>query len=154
MADNAVFNAAVTKLLDEQVRRMAKLDGDAYRQSVYANIAWNLRDVGGYNASVHKNLVGANRAATEAEKMEYSRSQARADQILMSLQQLRGNPATPPNVAAALDKMNEIYVGRFGRELKLAKDGAASCKYGQNVDFCYAESQVGLGAVVEVRDAC
>src|SRR5262245_42378118 len=153
VADNAVFNAAVTKLLDEQVRRMAQLDGDAYRQAVYANIAWNLRDVGGYNASIHKNLVGANRAATEAEKMEYSRSQGRADQILMSLQELRGNPATPPNVAAALEKMNEVYVGRFGKELKLAKEGAASGKYEHNVDFFYNESQVGLGTVVEVRNA-
>jgi methyl-accepting chemotaxis protein len=153
VADNAVFNAAVTKLLDEQVRRMAKLDGDAYRQAVYANIAWNLRDVGGYNASVHKNLVGANRPATEAEKMEYSRSQARADQILMSLQELRGNPATPPNVAAALEKMNELYVGRFGKALKFAKDGAASGKYEQSVDVFYGESQVGLRTVVEVRNA-
>ena len=58
VADNAVFNTAVTKLLDEQVRRMAQLDGGAYRQAVYANITWNLRDVGGYNSSVHKNLVG------------------------------------------------------------------------------------------------
>src|SRR4030095_16452739 len=33
VADNAVFNAAATKLLDEQVRRMAQLDGDAYRQA-------------------------------------------------------------------------------------------------------------------------
>ena len=153
VAENAVFNAAVTKLLDEQVRRMARLDGDAYRQAVYANIAWNLRDVGGYNASIHKNLVGAKRAATEAEKMEFSRSQGRADQILMSLQELRGNPATPANVAAALEKMNDAYVGRFGNELKLVKDGSASGKYEHDVDFFYAESQKGLGSVVEVRDA-
>ena len=153
VADNAVFNAAATKLLDEQVRRMAQLDGDAYRQAVYANITWNLRDVGGYNASIHKNLVGAKRAATEAEKMEFSRSQGRADQILMSLQELRGNPATPANVAAALEKMNEAYVGRFGNELKLVKDGAASGKYEHDVDFFYAESQKGLGAVVDLRNA-
>ena len=153
VADNAVFNAAATKLLDEQVRRMAQLDGDAYRQAVYANIAWNLRDVGGYNSSLHKNLVGANRAATEAEKMEYSRSQGRADQIQMSLLELRGNPATPANVAAALEKMNDIFVTRFGKELKLVKDGAASGKYEHNVDFFYAESQVALGAVVDVRNA-
>lgn len=153
VADNAVLNAAVTKLLDEQVRRMAQLDGDAYRQAVYANIAWNLRDVGGYNASVHKNLVGANRVATDAEKMEYARSQGRADQILMSLQQLRGNPATPANVAAALEKMNDAYVGRFGKELKLVKDGAASGKYEHDVDVFYAESQRGLGSVIEVRNA-
>jgi methyl-accepting chemotaxis protein len=153
VSDNAVLNAAATKLLDEQVRRMAQLDGDAYRQAVYANIAWNLRDVGGYNSSLHKNLLGANRVATEAEKMEYSRSQGRADQIQMSLLELRGNPATPANVAAALDKMNDLFVGRFGKELKLVKDGAASGKYEHNVDFFYAESQVALGAVVNVRDA-
>jgi methyl-accepting chemotaxis protein len=153
VADNAVLNAAATKLLDEQVRRMAQLDGDAYRQAVYANIAWNLRDVGGYNSSLHKNLLGANRAATEAEKMEYSRSQGRADQIQMSLMELRGNPATAPNVGAALDKMNEIFVGRFGKELKLIKDGSATGKYEHNVDFFYAESQVALGSVVDVRNA-
>ena len=49
---------------------MALLDGDAYRQASYANIAWTLRDVGGFNASLHKNLVGSNRVATEAEKMD------------------------------------------------------------------------------------
>ena len=68
VADNAVFNAAVTALLDEQVRRMALLDGDAYRQASYANIAWTLRDVGGFNASLHKNLVGAKRVATEPRR--------------------------------------------------------------------------------------
>lgn len=124
VADNAVFNSAVTALLDEQVRKMALLDGDAYRQASYANIAWTLRDVGGYNASLHKNLVGSKRVGTEAEKMEVSRAQGRADQILMSLQQLRGNPATPADIAAALERMNEAYVGRFGQELKLARDGA------------------------------
>ena len=153
VADNAVFNAAVTKLLDEQVRRMALLDGDAYRQAVYANVTWTLRDVGGYNASIHKNLVGAKRAATEAEKMEFSRSQGRADQILMSLQELRGNPATPSNVAAALNKMNELYVERFGKEVKLVKDGAATGKYEHDVDVFYAKSQIGLGSVVELRNA-
>ncbi|MFL6835969.1 MAG: methyl-accepting chemotaxis protein [Bradyrhizobium sp.] len=153
VADNAVFNAAVTALLDGQVRKMALLDGDAYRQASYANIAWTLRDVGGLNASVHKNLVGAKRVATEAEKMELSRAQGRSDQILMSLQELRGNPATPANVSAALERMNEAYVGRFGQELKLVKDGATSGKYEHDVDTFYAESQRGLGSVIEVRDA-
>src|SRR3978361_1160205 len=115
VADNALFNNAVGALLDGQVRKMALLDGDAYRQAVYANIAWNLRDVGGYNSSLHKNLVGAKRIATEAEKMELSRSQGRADQILMSLQELRGNPATPANIVAALAKMNDAYVDSFGK---------------------------------------
>ena len=143
VADNAVFNAAITALLDEQVRKMALLDGDAYRQASYANIAWTLRDVGGYNASLHKNLVGAKRVATEAEKMDLSRSQGRADQILMSLQELRGNPATPANVAAALGKMNEVYVERFGQEQKLVKDGAVSGKYEHDVDAYFVRSQKG-----------
>jgi methyl-accepting chemotaxis protein len=153
VGDNAVFNKDVTALLDEQVRKMAVLDGDAYRQASYANIAWTLRDVGGYNASLHKNLVAAKRPATDAEKMDLSRSQGRNDQILMSLQELKGNPATPANVAAALGKMNDAYVERFGQEQKLVKEGAISGKYEHDVDTYYAESQRGLAAVVEVRDA-
>ncbi len=153
VADNAVFNSAVTALLDEQVRKMAQLDGDAYRQASYANIAWTLRDVGGFNASLHKNLVAAKRPATEAEKMDLNRAQGRTDQILMSLQELKGNPATPANVAAALAKMNEAYVERLGQELKMVKEGAISGKYEHDVDTYYAETQRGLGAVVEVRDA-
>ncbi len=153
VTDNAVFNTAITALLDEQVRKMAVLDGDAYRQASYANIAWTLRDVGGYNASLHKNLVGAKRPASDAERMDLSRSQGRNDQILMSLQELKGNPATPANVAAALGKMNDAYVERFGQEQKLVKEGAISGKYEHDVDTYYAESQRGLASVVEVRDA-
>ena len=153
VADNAVFNAAVTALLDEQVRKMAQLDGDAYRQAIHANIAWTLRDVGGLNSSLHKNLVGSKRIATEAEKTELFRTQGRNDQILMSLQGLRGNPATPANVAAALGKMNDVYVERFGKELKLAKDGATSGKYEHDVDTFFVETQLGLATIIEVRDA-
>ncbi|SDH40031.1 MULTISPECIES: methyl-accepting chemotaxis protein [Bradyrhizobium] len=153
VADNAAFNTAVTKLLDDQVRKIAQLDGDAYRQASYANIAWTLRDVGGYNSSLHKNLVGAKRAATEAEKLDLSRSQGRNDQILMSLQDLRGNPATPANIAAALGKMNDAYVDSFGKEMKLAKDGAATGKYEHDVDTFFVESQRGLGSIITVRDA-
>ena len=63
-----MFNAAVTELLDEQVRRMALLDGDAYRQASYANIAWTLRDVGGFNSSLHKNLVGGQSRSHRSRK--------------------------------------------------------------------------------------
>ncbi len=153
VSDNAAFNTAVTALLDEQVRKIAQLDGDAYRQASYANIAWTLRDVGGYNSSLHKNMLGANRIATEPEKLEISRSQGRADQILMSLQELRKSPATPANVAAALDKMNEAFVVRFGKELKLIKDGAISGKFEHDMATYFSESQLALGSIITVRDA-
>jgi methyl-accepting chemotaxis protein len=153
VADNAALNTAVTTLLDGQVRKIAKIDGDAYRQAVYANIASTLRDVGGYNASLHKNLVGAKRVATDAERLDIARSQGRNDQILMSLQELKGNPATPANVAAALDRMNEAYVKRFGQELQLANEGGISGKFEHDLATYFAESQIGLGAIVEVRDA-
>jgi methyl-accepting chemotaxis protein len=153
VADNAVFNTNVTTLLNEQVRRMAILNGDAYRQSNYANVAWTLRDIGGLNASLHKNLVGARRVATEPERMELSRSQGRTDQILIALMELRGNPSTPRNVEAALGGMQEAYVDRFGQELKLAKAGAASGQYEHDVDTFFVESQRGLSAIITVREA-
>ncbi len=153
VADNALFNNAVTVLLDEQVRRIARLDGDAYRQASLANSSWTLRDIGGLNASLHKNIIGSGRPATDAERMELSRVQGRSDQILASLQSLRGVATTPANVSSALEKMNAAYVDRFGKELKMVKDGAASGKFEHNVDTYYAESQRGLGAIIEVRDA-
>lgn len=153
VADNALLNADVTALLNEQVRRMALLNGDAYRQANYANIAMTLRDIGGLNASVHKNLVGGKKVATDAEKADVARMQGRSDQIVMALMELRGNPATPANVGAALETMNSRYVEEFGRELKMVKDGAVSGKYEHDVDAYYAASQKGLGSIIGVRDA-
>ncbi len=153
VADNSVFNAGVTTLLDEQVRRLAGLDGNAYRQASYANVAWTLRDIGGLDASLHKALVGAKRVATEPEKMELYRSTGRTQQILSTLQELRNNPATPANVMTALGKMQADYVERFGKALKFAKEGATSGKYEQDVETYYAESQFGLASIVTVRDA-
>jgi methyl-accepting chemotaxis protein len=153
VADNAVLNAGVTALLNEQVRRMAILNGDAYRQSNYANIAMTLRDIGGLNSSVHKNLVGAKKVANDAEKADMARMQGRNDQIVMSLTELRGNPATPANVAAAIETMNASYVEEFGREMKLVKDGAISGKYEHDVETFYVASQKGLGSIIGVRDA-
>jgi len=153
VAENSAFNAAVADLLDGQVRKLAALDGDAFRQAIYANAAWALRDIGGLNASLHKALVGGKRPATEAEIKELYRSQGRTDQILLTLEELRKNPATSPGVVAALQRMNEAYVQRFGQELKMVKDGAATGKYEHDVDAFYAESQRGLGTIIGVRDA-
>jgi len=153
IADNAVLNRAVTTLLDGQVRKMARLDGDAFRQTTNANIAWALRDVGGYNASLHKSLVGSGRAATDAEKSELYRAQGRADQVLMSLLELKSNPATPANVAATLSRLDQDFVQLLGQELKLVKEGSVTGKYAHDVDTFYDASQIGLNAAIAVRDA-
>jgi HAMP domain-containing protein len=153
VADNAVLNADVTALLDEQVRRLASLDGVAYRQASYANVAMTLRDIGGLAASQHKSLVAAKRAATDTEKAELARFNGRTEQLLLTLQELRKNPATPANVGAALGKLQSDYIDRFGSELKLAREGAISGKYEHDVDTFYAESQIGLASIITVRDA-
>jgi methyl-accepting chemotaxis protein len=153
VADNVALNADATTLLDEQVRRLAALDGVAFRQASYANVAMTLRDIGGLNASMHKSLVAAKRIATDAEKLELSRSNGRTEQILSTLEALRKNPATPANVTAALGRMRSDYVERFGNELKFAREGAVSGKYEHDVNTFYDESQIGLAAIIAVRDA-
>ncbi|MDB5502708.1 MAG: methyl-accepting chemotaxis sensory transducer [Tardiphaga sp.] len=153
VADNSAFNGAVTALLADQVRKIASLNGEAYRQATYANVAWTLRDVGGLNSSLHKNLVGSNRVGTEAERLDIARSQGAADQIQVALLELRGNPGTPANVTAALDKMQESYVDRLGKVFKSVKAGAVSGKYEHDLDTFFVETQLGLGSVIGVRDA-
>jgi methyl-accepting chemotaxis protein len=49
--------------------------------------------------------------------------------------------------------MNDAYVERFGKELKMVKEGAISGKYDHDADAFFVESQLGLGSVIEVRDA-
>jgi methyl-accepting chemotaxis protein len=153
IADNMTLNGVANGLLGEQIRKMASLNGEAYRQTSYANIAWTLRDIGGLSGSLHKNVLGANRVATDAERMELNRVQGRTDQLLASLEELRGNPATPGNVATALNQMHEAYVERFGQELKLIVVGAVSGKFEHDVATFFAESQRGLASIVTVRDA-
>src|SRR5512144_1920093 len=89
------------------------------------------------SACLRSAIASATRASS-VSLMRCMASSARADQILMTLQELRGNPATPANVAAALGKMNELFVDRFGKELKLVKDGAATGKYEHDVDVVIA----------------
>ena len=153
IAENAVLNRAVTMLLDGQVRRMARLDGDAYRQTMNATVAWTLRDVGGYSASLHKSVIGAKRPGTDAEKADLYLAQGRTDQLLLQLQELKNSPATPANVVAALDALDQDFVKNLGQELKYAKDGAASGKFEHDVDTFYEISQRGLNAAIGVRDA-
>jgi len=153
VADNSAFNSAVTALLAEQVRKIASLSGEAYRQANYANVAWTLRDVGGFNSSLHKNMVGAKRVGTEAERLDMARSQGAADQIQASLLELRGNPTTPANVGAALDRMNEGFVERLGKVLKAIKAGAVSGRYETDLEGFFVETQRGLGTIIGVRDA-
>jgi methyl-accepting chemotaxis protein len=153
IADNAVLNRAVTGLLDGQVRRMARLDGDAYRQTVNATVAWTLRDVGGYAASLHKSAIGAKRVATDAEKADLYLNQGRTDQLLLQLQELKNSPATPANVVAALNVLDQEFVKNLGQELKFAKEGAVSGKFEHDVDTFYEISQRGLNAAIGVRDA-
>jgi methyl-accepting chemotaxis protein len=153
IAENAVLNRAATVLLDGQVRRMARLDGDAYRQTANATVAWSLRDVGGYNASLHKSVIGANRVATDAEKTDLFKAQGRTDQLLMQLQELKNSPATPSNVMTALNLLDQEFVKNLGQEQKLAKDGAVSGKFEHDVDTFYEVSQRGLTAAIGVRDA-
>jgi methyl-accepting chemotaxis protein len=153
IAENAVLNRAVTVLLDGQVRRMARLDGDAYRQTANATVAWTLRDVGGYNASLHKSAIGANRVATDAEKSDLFKAQGRTDQLLMQLQELKASSATPPNVIAALNLLDQEFVKLLGQELKFAKDGAVTGKFEHDVNTFYDASQRGLNAAIGVRDA-
>ena len=140
-------------LLDGQVRRMARLDGDAYRQTMNATVAWTLRDVGGYSASLHKSVIGAKRPGTDAEKADLYLAQGRTDQLLLQLQELKNSPATPANVVAALDALDQDFVKNLGQELKYAKDGAASGKFEHDVDTFYEISQRGLNAAIGVRDA-
>ena len=124
VADNAAFNAGVTLLLDEQVRRLAALDGAPTGRRATPTSP-------GCCATSAASTPACTRAWWRPSALRptprswiLSRSNGRTEQILSTLQELRKNPATPANVTAALGKMQSDYVERFGSELKFAREGA------------------------------
>ncbi|MDX2203802.1 MAG: HAMP domain-containing methyl-accepting chemotaxis protein [Hyphomicrobiaceae bacterium] len=153
IAGNVALNAVATRLINDQVRRMAVLDGEAFRQATFASAAWALRDAGGYSSSLHKNLLGFQRPATEAEKIDIARAMGRNDQIQASLLELRKDAGLDAGIATALDRMKEAYVERFGKMLETIRRDAATGNYQTNPEAFYRESQPALGTVVAVRDA-
>jgi methyl-accepting chemotaxis protein len=153
VAYNSIINKGVMQLTNEQVRRLAPLHGTTFRQATYANMAWSLRDLGGYSSSVHKSLIGDGRIAQKAELLNIARAQAQADLMLGSLLELRADPSTAPNVKAAIEKMNTLYVERLGGVLKALRDSAETGKFTMDVDSYYKVAQEGLISIIHVREA-
>ena len=153
IAQNATLNAAVTTLMNEQIRRMALLDGEAFRQATFAGMAWTLRDTGGYSASLHKNLIGFQRPATEAEKIDVARAQARSEFVQDALLALRRDPSINAKVASALETMNQAFAERFGKYLETVRREAAVGKFSTDSEGFYNQSQPALGTVIALRDA-
>lgn len=153
VAFNTGINKGVLQLTNEQVRRLAPLHGPTYRQATYANMAWSLRDLGGYNSSLHKSLIGDGRIASKAEMLNVARAQARADLMLGSILELRADPNTAPNVKAAIERMNSVYVERLGGVLKALRESAETGKFTMDVDTYYTVAQEGLISIIGVREA-
>lgn len=153
VADNTVLNADANHLLDEEVRRLAALDGDAYRKASYAVTTWTLRDIAGVNSGRYKSLIAGKRAATDIEKNTLARFTGRTEQIIATLQELRAETSIPATVMASLAKMQSEYVDRFGKQLKIAEDGAASGQYQTDVDTFHSAAQNAYEAIVSLRDA-
>jgi methyl-accepting chemotaxis protein len=150
---NVALNAKVASVLQEQVDKLAALHGEVFRQASYADIAWTLRDIGGQQASLNKNMIGAGRQATAAEIAALDRMQGRVDQVWSELAVLIGKPDLSANVAKALDTTKAVYIGAFGDELKLAHQGAVTGKYQHDIATFYDESQKGLSAIMGLREA-
>ena len=134
--------------------QMAQLDGDAYRQAVYANIAWTLRDVGGYNASLHKNLVGYNRVADRSRKdgPEPLAGPHRPDPDVAAGIARQSGDARQHRRGAGPDERSLCQALRPGTEARQGRRNLSG-KFEHDADTFFVESQNGLGAVIDVRDA-
>jgi len=90
-----LFNTAVTALLDEQCAKMAQLDGDATGRPATPT-SLDARDVGGLNATLHKNLVGSNPRRNRAERWIFDRTQGRTDNPDVACRNCAGIPQHRP----------------------------------------------------------
>ena len=115
-----VSTAPCTALLDEQVRRMALLDGDRLPAG---ELRQHRLDATRRRRRLRRQRCTGTWSALERvgdrapRRWSSAARRAGPTMILMSLQDLRGNPATPANVAAALaEDERRHYVERFGQD--------------------------------------
>ena len=112
-------NAAVAAIMRNQLRRLAELDGTAYRYADIANTAWDLRDIGGRQAGFLQNLVTAHKPVADDERASMLTMQGQIDQIWGRLATLLDAPSTPAAIKQALSAVQAAYIDGFGAEKRM-----------------------------------
>ena len=148
-----MINELVNKTILGQLRRLAKVDGAAYRWADIANTAWELRDIGGRQAGLLQNLIVAGKPVTEDQHTVLISLQGQIDQIWSRLRTLDGDPSIPQALHDALLEVRTRYIEGFGAEKKLLGQSFGTGVFAYD-GSTYREKVLPLWSIIiRLRDA-
>ncbi len=108
------LNKTTAALMGSQLRQIASLDGRAFRFGSIADTVWELRDVGGRQAGLLQNLVGAHQPLTVEQRATVQGLEGQIAAIWAKIRLLRDYDSTPMALKDAVSVVQNIYVEDFG----------------------------------------
>jgi methyl-accepting chemotaxis protein len=115
---NAVLSQAGA-MMAEQERAIMAEDGSTYRFVAIASQVLALRDVGGRQAGLLQNIIGAAAPATPDQRAAMLTLQGQIDQVWTTLGPRETEASSPAALRQAVGALRQIYVERFGAERRM-----------------------------------
>ncbi len=103
------MNAIFTRVLRDELHRMATDGNEAYRNIGLADLVWSLRDVAGREQQQLMKLLIAKKPVTAEQGREHADLGGRIQQIGSSLLPLLDDPTTPADIKSALATVKATY---------------------------------------------
>ena len=113
-AQSFSVNSLIAALINDQLARLAQLDGAVYRYADTGNTVLALRDIGGRQAGFLQNLVVAHKPVTDEQRATMLVLQGQVDQIWSRLVVVRDLAGTPANLREGLGKVQADFIEGFG----------------------------------------
>ena len=152
VATAAIDNVASSAIF-EQVRRIAEVDGAAYRYANFASLALELRDRAGGASSAHRALIELGGPASPRDMIDVTRATARCLQALTPFEEISRSPNTPDKLRAAMERMKSGFVDDLGGEWKTIEKDAETGRFHTDSPSYFKKSQPALATIIGLRDA-
>jgi len=152
--DSFGLNGLIAALINDQLARLAALDGMVYRYAETANTASALRDIGGRQGGFLQNLIVARKPLSDDQRSTMLVLQGQIDQIWSRLSAVRDLPTTPASLRDGIGKVQEGFIDGFGN---IKKELSAQYSTG-NFPYdgaAFRGKTISLYAnILALRDAC
>jgi methyl-accepting chemotaxis protein len=147
------LNAIVSKVLRDELRRLAAEGGQAYRNVDFAGQVWSLREVGGMHAAQLSIVVNSAKPPTPEQRLQIQSLRGQVEHAWSVLSPMLDDPATPADVATALAAVKSVYIEGYLAEVKKMEAAFDTGKYPYTAAAWREVSAKVWPAIIGLREA-
>jgi methyl-accepting chemotaxis protein len=147
------LNALVSKVLREELRRLAADGNQAYRNVNFADLVWGLREVGGRYAAQLSLIVNNRKPATPEQRVQTQLLRGQVDHAWSMLSSMLDEPSTPADINNALTAVKKVYIEGYLAEVKTVEAAFDTGNYPYDGAAWRDKSVDVWPAIIGLRDA-